>query len=652
MMMRREIKNGHLHRDQGEETRMLAHFRGISTRTEDFLRVSEPPEFSCAQATAEITCTVKSFILVLLVIVTATITSARAEDTVIPAMFPDREQFVAALEKEQAVPNPAIEVTGISVPHHLLAADLIARGFLLAASGHYDRVIIVSPDHFSKSRRPLATTRKDIDTAFGMLLNDCEVTGALIANPELFDESDLFAHEHGVAALLPFVKRFFPDARIVPIVVSRDSSRAHWDDAVATLEKFSGPGTLIVQSTDYSHYLPHRIAQQRDQETLNVIAAEDLDQLSHLVQPDHMDSKGSQYIQMRLQAGMKGAHGIVIANRSSSEYSAMGARTTSYLVTAYATDTAAGSQLRYPDHDVFYFSGDVFIGRWLTQPMSDPAAAQAVIDEILKVTRGAPLIVNLEGVLLDDPPPGVDPDLHVMHAGLAVPILKALNVKAAGLANNHSTDLGDGSVRESSAVLRRAGILPLQHMKVTELGPLGIVAINFIGVRDYKGYPVIKRVEDLASLCKAKVRSPLVALVHWGEEYTTSPRPEDLAAGQKMRTCGVNIIVGAHSHQAVKAIASMQGGGYQMTFSLGNLLFDQKSERASSAMLELRLFNQGTVATRLVPLGNMFELAQARLATKASEAPPARPAAASPPDDAPELRPPARRPCISPGRSC
>ena len=46
-----------------------------------------------------------------------------------------------------------------------------------------------------------------------------------------------------------------------------------------------------------------------------------------------------------------------------------------------------------------------------------------------------------------------------------------------------------------------------------------------------------------------------------------------------------------------------------MTFSLGNLLFDQRGARSSSALIELRVFEQGTYATRLIPAPNLYEFA-------------------------------------------
>src|SRR5262249_34509362 len=152
-----------------------------------------------------------------------------------------------------------------------------------------------------------------------------------------------------------------------------------WNAAVAVLRAFLGPTTLVGQSTDYSHYLTHAVALQRDQETLNIIAANDVNAGTRLVQPDHLDSKGSQFIQLRRQSEGNKAYGTVIASRSSSEYSAIGDKTTSYVVTVYASDALSGAQLRYGDQDVVYFGGDTFIGRWLTQPLIDPEVAKRVV---------------------------------------------------------------------------------------------------------------------------------------------------------------------------------------------------------------------------------------------------------------------------------
>ncbi|MEY9234063.1 AmmeMemoRadiSam system protein B [Bradyrhizobium japonicum] len=538
----------------------------------------------------------------------------------VPSLFRESQMFLSAVAAEKPGQAVSGRVTGIGVPHHLLAANLIARGFWTAAHNAYQRIIILSPDHFGRSRRPFATTRRNFETPFGTLQTDGAMTDALLANRELFDESDLFDREHGVEALLPFVKYFFPDARVAAIVASYASTRADWDRAVEQLREFADERTLIVQSTDYSHYLPLETAIRRDQETLNVIASGNLDALNGLVQPDHLDSKAAQYIQMRLQAEVYKAAAAVIANRDSTDFGSLGTDVTTYVVTAYSPQLDTGSRLRYTDQEVIYFGGDTFVGRWFTQPLAKPATADMLVERVLGVTGGAPLVVNLEGVLLDEPPPGLASNLHFMHAELAVRILKSLNVRAVSLANNHSHDLGSDGFAETVAILKRAGIRPLRHMEPTELGGTGITAVNFIGGSDHKRYPAIRGNEDLQKLCASRARTPLVAFTHWGTEFEEDATPAQYQAADLLHRCGVGIIVGAHSHQASRNIEARTGGEYQMLGSLGNLLFDQRGERVSGALLELRRFAKGTVATRLIPIPNLFELSVGRPVSRAAAA--------------------------------
>lgn len=539
-------------------------------------------------------------------------------------MYADAAPFRAAIAAEaRPAPGRPFRVTGITVPHHLLAADLIARGLAAAKGNGYRRVVILSPDHFSRSRRPFATTLRDFDTVFGRLANDVEASRSLLAD-DLVEDSDLFEAEHGVAAVLPFVKEAFPEARIVPLVVSYRARRPDWDRALALVAALAGPDTLVIQSTDYSHYLLTRDSRQRDQETLNVIAADDLDGLERLVASDHLDSKGSQYIQMRLQRGL-GSRATVVANRNSIEYVPYASRTTSYVVSVYSPERRA-FPYGYPDADVTVMAGDVFPGRSLIAPLADPAIAARLVAAVRELTGGAPLVVNLEGVLMEEPPEGIGPDLHPIPAALALPLLRALNVRAASLANNHSFDLGRGGYRESAALLRRAGIVPLLQGEVADLGPVRIAALNFVGRGDRIGYPVVGP-GDLDRLCQDPARPPLVAFVHWGHEYVTEIGPDQDAAARDLARCGVAAVVGAHSHRSVEGISAPEGGAYAVVGSLGNMLFDQTSPRGSGTLLEVRRFRQGTLALRLLPLPNLFDLANGMVRGRGEPAVPAAPAA-------------------------
>jgi AmmeMemoRadiSam system protein B len=529
-----------------------------------------------------------------------------------PPMFRDADVFLKAIELERPKQKPQASLTGITVPHHLLAADLMARGFWRASTSGADRVILLSPDHFHHARHAFATTPRTFQTVFGMVEPDYPAISSLLAQPELFEESNLFQGEHGIAALLPFVAHFFPKARIVPIVISPNAAKADWEQAISRLLPLVTSRTLVVQSTDFSHYLPSWIAQQRDQETLNVLSANSADQVALLVPSDHLDSRGAQYIQMRLQSILGAKAPIVIANRNASEYTHVYSNSTSYIVQLFSKAALDPGALQYPDQQVVYFGGDTFFGRYLTQPLIGEASRRAMFAEIRRATGGLPLIVNLEGVALDEVPEQLPDDRHAMPSGLAIPGLQAMNVVAASLANNHGFDLGAVGLDETLAALKRAGVQALQHGEIADLGKFRLVTLNFVSKRQIPGFPVVQDGE-LNALCAHQARPPLLAFVHWGTEYDTVAGDSEHAIARQMLDCGVAGIIGAHSHRASTAIEATRGGAQQITYSLGNLLFDQNGSIGSGAILELRVFSQGTFATRLLPIADVYDLGRGLL---------------------------------------
>jgi AmmeMemoRadiSam system protein B len=538
----------------------------------------------------------------LLLLGSATGGSSAADNPFLPAQDP--VPLLAAIDKEQPAFTPPAGVTGITVPHHLLAADLIARGFWAASAGEYDLIILISPDHFHVTTKPFATTREDLKTVFGTLASDSDSVERVAADP-LVETLPTIETEHGVMAVAPFAVRFFPSAKVLPLLVSVNATEADWAAMAAELEPLLDDRTLIVQSTDYSHYRPIGEAVARDQESLAAISVGDPAAIDPLLQPSHMDSKGAQYIQLALQRHL-GARPVILANRNSVEYGGNTRETTSYIVTAYLRDTSAGTTFDYPDQTRIMFGGDVLLGRYFLQALRDPAKWTLLRDTVLAITRNTPLIVNLEGVLLDQPVTGVDFTAHVMTTDDAAPLLAALNVTAASLANNHANDLGPTGRDETARVLKTLGITPLEHGAIADLGAFRLLALNFVGGR--MASETIGDPDDLGWVCGLHAAPPLVAFVHWGDEYVTTPADEERQIADALTRCGVSLIVGNHSHQASTGIEPLRGGAAQMAYSLGNFIFDQSSPRGSGALLELRIFQQGTVAAHLVPIPNLFDL--------------------------------------------
>ena len=69
----------------------------------------------------------------------------------------------------------------------------------------------------------------------------------------------------------------------------------------------------------------------------------------------------------------------------------------------------------------------------------------------------------------------------------------------------------------------------------------------------------------------------LVVSVHWGIEYATAPRPEDVDIAHKMLEAGATVIVGAHPHvlQPIETYKTQDGRDTVIFYSLGNFLSNQ-----------------------------------------------------------------------------
>jgi hypothetical protein len=156
--------------------------------------------------------------------------------------------------------------------------------------------------------------------------------------------------------------------------------------------------------------------------------------------------------------------------------------------------------------------------------------------------------------------------------------------------------------------LERLGVAPIEHGAVVDLGALRVLGLNFVGGKMVG--EAIADPDDLDWVCELDAAPPLIAFVHWGPEYVTAAGDKEQQTADALAQCGVSLIVGNHSHKAADTIEPLRGGAAQAVYSLGNFIFDQTSPRGTGALLEVRTFKQGTIAARLIPIPNLFELSR------------------------------------------
>jgi MEMO1 family protein len=126
------------------------------------------------------------------------------------------------------------------------------------------RVVLLGPAHYLPLRGVALPDAEAMRTPLG----DVEIDHDAL--PEVRPNEAAHAREHSLEVHLPFLQRLLGEFSLVPLVVG---DAAPGEVAEVLEAAWGGADTLVVVSTDLSHYLPYRVAQARDGETAERIEA-------------------------------------------------------------------------------------------------------------------------------------------------------------------------------------------------------------------------------------------------------------------------------------------------------------------------------------------------------------------------------------------
>ncbi len=143
-----------------------------------------------------------------------------------------------------------------------------AYGMLGAAAGAVRRVVILGPSHRHWFRGVALPAADAFATPLGVMRIGVAAVRALrdLPNVHISDEPHLL--EHSIEVQVPFLQRINPNAEIVPILTG-EATGAEVEAVIDEL--WGGPETLIVVSSDLSHYHPYDAARVMDLATAHAI---------------------------------------------------------------------------------------------------------------------------------------------------------------------------------------------------------------------------------------------------------------------------------------------------------------------------------------------------------------------------------------------
>lgn len=225
----------------------------------------------------------------------------------------------------------------IIVPHagYIYSGPVAASVYARLAGGRdrISRVVLLGPSHRVPFSGLAVTGASTYRTPLGDIRIDRQAVKRVLELPQVVMLDAAHANEHSLEVQLPFLQLLLEDFELVPLVVGD----ADGDEVAAVLEcLWGGPETLVVISSDLSHYHDYATAQRMDRATSESIVTLHPERLGYEDACGRIPVSGL----LRL-ARQRGLRGELVDLRNSGDTAGDKQRVVGY--GAYAFSAASGS---------------------------------------------------------------------------------------------------------------------------------------------------------------------------------------------------------------------------------------------------------------------------------------------------------------------
>lgn len=204
---------------------------------------------------------------------------------------------------------------GLVTPHagYRYSGQVAAYGYGHVRDRDIRRVIVIGPSHrasftgasvFSVGsfRTPLGTVEIDEPFAKRLLDSDTNIT---------FYEP-AFANEHSIEVQLPFLQMILDNFKIVPILIG-SPTQSTLEHLIASLTEMFDDKTLIVASSDLSHYHRYETAVSMDEKIIDAVERLSLRDMAELLRSGRAEMCGALPVMVTMEvAKRRGANVAVL----------------------------------------------------------------------------------------------------------------------------------------------------------------------------------------------------------------------------------------------------------------------------------------------------------------------------------------------------
>lgn len=502
--------------------------------------------------------------------------------------YPSNKDFFETaykFTKDEDIGNKNYVVAGI-IPHHLLAADLIANFFNNLEGADFDIVVLIGPNHFSSGQADIISSAYDWRTPYGILSYDKKVGQLLNKKSNIVIDEQAVEGEHAIFSEVSFIKKTFPQAKFVPLMMrSTVDSNTVTKLAKSLFAISKDKKILVLASVDFSHYKTSQEAQADDKESIAAIDNFDFNNIYNI----NVDSPPAIYTILKFADLnntkfnlLDNSNSAILSNHPELE------STTSY-ITGYFLPSQFLKNNKNQETNLM-FVGDVMLSRSVGEVMLKKNDWAWPFLNIADYTSKADILFgNLEGPISDrghdmGSPYSFRADPRVVTG------LKLAGFDVMSVANNHIADWGREAMADTINILEQNNILvagggeninQAHYPKIIEKNNIKFAFLAYtpfankfseasqdsFGITDFDKEIIASDIKTAKTLADVVIVS-----FHFGEEYQTMANSFQVSLAHLAVDNGADLVIGHHPH-VVQNLEKYKDS--YIAYSLGNFVFDQ-----------------------------------------------------------------------------
>ena len=188
------------------------------------------------------------------------------------------------------------DIVGIICPHagYMYSGPIACHSFQSVISKKPELFIIVGPNHWGLGCNVAAMKDCQWQTPLGLVDVDSESSEEL-KNISDVVEIDFFSHtkEHSLEVQIPMLQEFFQHKfKILPIALIDQEKETATKVGHAIAEIAKKKNTIIIGSSDFTHYEPNEFAHQQDKALIETILKMDIDEFYKVLKEKQITACG------------------------------------------------------------------------------------------------------------------------------------------------------------------------------------------------------------------------------------------------------------------------------------------------------------------------------------------------------------------------